>query len=116
MHLDAVDFFFFFFKQKTAYEMRISDWSSDVCSSDLDHHRDDLGDRTLYRFQDLLERFFPGHAGARRPGAAGEGQRQADGSADEEDGTAIGNLQGRCTHGSSPWGWTVGSGVMSTRP
>src|SRR3546814_7754579 len=26
-----------FFKQKTAYEMRISDWSSDVCSSDLDH-------------------------------------------------------------------------------
>src|SRR3546814_4661939 len=28
-------FVFFFFKQKTAYEMRISDWSSDVCSSDL---------------------------------------------------------------------------------
>src|SRR3546814_3714868 len=31
----SVCFFFFFFKQKTAYEMRISDWSSDVCSSDL---------------------------------------------------------------------------------
>src|SRR3546814_3207359 len=31
-------FFFFFFKQKTAYEMRISDWSSDVCSSDLSPH------------------------------------------------------------------------------
>src|SRR3546814_4436698 len=30
-----VVFLFFFFKQKTAYEMRISDWSSDVCSSDL---------------------------------------------------------------------------------
>src|SRR3546814_21119088 len=29
-------FGFFFFKQKTAYDMRISDWSSDVCSSDLD--------------------------------------------------------------------------------
>src|SRR3546814_8017775 len=29
------DSLFFFFKQKTAYEMRISDWSSDVCSSDL---------------------------------------------------------------------------------
>src|SRR3546814_9668306 len=29
------DWSFFFFKQKTAYEMRISDWSSDVCSSDL---------------------------------------------------------------------------------
>src|SRR3546814_1359918 len=27
--------YFFFFKQRTAYEMRISDWSSDVCSSDL---------------------------------------------------------------------------------
>src|SRR3546814_10545631 len=31
------DFYFFFFKQKTAYELRISDWSSDVCSSDLEH-------------------------------------------------------------------------------
>src|SRR3546814_1556352 len=31
---------FFFFKQKTAYEMRISDWSSDVCSSDLISVRD----------------------------------------------------------------------------
>src|SRR3546814_5630427 len=33
--------FFFFFKQKTAYEMRISDWSSDVCSSDLRTVEDD---------------------------------------------------------------------------
>src|SRR3546814_9933605 len=31
----SVFVFLFFFKQKTAYEMRISDWSSDVCSSDL---------------------------------------------------------------------------------
>src|SRR3546814_2243564 len=31
--------FFFFCKQKTAYEMRISDWSSDVCSSDLTRDR-----------------------------------------------------------------------------
>src|SRR3546814_4557696 len=42
--------FFFFFKQKTAYEMRISDWSSDVCSSDLrprprPDRRDDGGAR-----------------------------------------------------------------------
>src|SRR3546814_1061881 len=44
-------FLFFFFKQKTAYEMRISDWSSDVCSSDLSGgdisksatQRDDIG-------------------------------------------------------------------------
>src|SRR3546814_2551793 len=33
--LSRVCEWFFFFKQKTAYEMRISDWSSDVCSSDL---------------------------------------------------------------------------------
>src|SRR3546814_10494867 len=32
---DFIVMIFFFFKQKTAYEMRISDWSSDVCSSDL---------------------------------------------------------------------------------
>src|SRR3546814_5439154 len=32
-------FLFFFFKEKTAYEMRISDWSSDVCSSDLIHQQ-----------------------------------------------------------------------------
>src|SRR3546814_3626770 len=33
--LSCFGIFVFFFKQKTAYEMRISDWSSDVCSSDL---------------------------------------------------------------------------------
>src|SRR3546814_2362069 len=36
MIIDLCYVIFFFFKQKTAYEMRISDWSSDVCSSDLD--------------------------------------------------------------------------------
>src|SRR3546814_3212481 len=35
VRVDYFDIIFFFFKQKTAYEMRISDWSSDVCSSDL---------------------------------------------------------------------------------
>src|SRR3546814_43789 len=39
-------FLFFFFKQKTAYEMRISDWSSDVCSSDLSGS-DRLGEHRL---------------------------------------------------------------------
>src|SRR3546814_3042220 len=38
MDLESLCCFFFFFKQKTAYEMRISDWSSDVCSSDLAGH------------------------------------------------------------------------------
>src|SRR3546814_10448746 len=36
-----LDHLFFFFKQKTAYEVRISDWSSDVCSSDLADGRGD---------------------------------------------------------------------------
>src|SRR3546814_1323166 len=35
LSITVVSLLFFFFKQKTAYEMRISDWSSDVCSSDL---------------------------------------------------------------------------------
>src|SRR3546814_5636715 len=49
--------FFFFFKQKTAYDMRISDWSSDVCSSDLicrlgnlvQHSRDSLAIKVPHR-------------------------------------------------------------------
>src|SRR3546814_1309282 len=44
-------FFIFFFKQKTAYEMRISDWSSDVCSSDLqgdEAEQHDEGARRLH--------------------------------------------------------------------
>src|SRR3546814_7245786 len=57
---------FFFFKQKTAYEMRISDWSSDVCSSDLEfgarhvagfvagQEKDAVGD--LLRLPDPAER------------------------------------------------------------
>src|SRR3546814_9788991 len=47
--------FFFFFKQKTAYEMRISDWSSDVCSSDL--HSADPDDSRLH----LPRRGIAGH-------------------------------------------------------
>src|SRR3546814_13964100 len=51
---------FFFFKQKTAYEMRISDWSSDVCSSDL---RPELGG---------------GHAGAAHDALALDPERRGD--------------------------------------
>src|SRR3546814_9297723 len=46
----SFDFLFFFFKQKTAYEMRISDWSSDVCSSDL------YSDKT---FIPTIKKLFP---------------------------------------------------------
>src|SRR3546814_8013760 len=71
---------FFFFKQKTAYEMRISDWSSDVCSSDLRGHvfelakplpdgfppedleHEDIGDSVLFYVaapEDMLRRLPP---------------------------------------------------------
>src|SRR3546814_9760221 len=43
------DLVFFFFKQKTAYEMRIRDWSSDVCSSDLG----DEADRQVFKVPSL---------------------------------------------------------------
>src|SRR3546814_4178961 len=53
---------FFFFKQKTAYEMRISDWSSDVCSSDL-------GDAGLIdRLRAMINFGFQGQRSATVPG------------------------------------------------
>src|SRR3546814_2120696 len=45
--------FVFFFKQKTAYEMRISDWSSDVCSSDLI----DIIHQNITRSQDTQQKY-----------------------------------------------------------
>src|SRR3546814_19203053 len=42
---------FFFFKQKTAYDMRISDWSSDVCSSDLAVSSVKPGDHVVLSYQ-----------------------------------------------------------------
>src|SRR3546814_5615495 len=50
---------FFFFKQKTAYELRISDWSSDVCSSDLlaaDHRGFEAVDRRARRIMVEIDR------------------------------------------------------------
>src|SRR3546814_8617749 len=52
--------FFFFFKQKTAYEMRIGDWSSDVCSSDL---AELLAVRALRQHREAGEAHVLGHAG-----------------------------------------------------
>src|SRR3546814_3096259 len=80
--------FFLFFKQKTAYEMRISDWSSDVCSSDLGgrlaahgvaraarqqvgqrrdprQHRTHRARAQLHRRQECLEPAFAAHPHAR---------------------------------------------------
>src|SRR3546814_16865526 len=55
----GVLFVVFFFKQKTAYEMRISDWSSDVCSSDLPDRRQGgvgRGWRSQFALSPLCER------------------------------------------------------------
>src|SRR3546814_14480420 len=86
-------FFFFFFKQKTAYEMRISDWSSDVCSSDLsaqvrrcrreetasDHRterRRSRASQTEHRriFANRVERVRQQHVAALHPGMREEGR------------------------------------------
>src|SRR3546814_3090061 len=57
---------FFFFKQKTAYEMRISDWSSDVCSSDLKRQQnfwrivsDQSRESIMIRSPEAIQPFLP---------------------------------------------------------
>src|SRR3546814_4847861 len=58
--------YFFFFKQKTAYEMRISDWSSDVCSSDLQGDAVHEGDDGLgVSEEQVVEAIFGVEEGAR---------------------------------------------------
>src|SRR3546814_5401115 len=49
---------FFFFKQKTAYEMRISDWSSDVCSSDLGAQREGAAELVAVEIDAIVARFL----------------------------------------------------------
>src|SRR3546814_9097172 len=61
MCLIIVFMLFFCFKQKTAYEMRISDWSSDVCSSDLPKTR------TIYGPRDSVDGVLHDHVPKRRP-------------------------------------------------
>src|SRR3546814_20330833 len=94
---------FFFFKQKTSYEMRISDWSSDVCSSDLSERVSDIAransdsggiDRCMHEERVFLggqvvaiwsvaadcptdTRLFAGNAGAGCPGKQGRDPRAA---------------------------------------
>src|SRR3546814_12390111 len=63
---------FFFFKQKTAYEMRMSDWSSDVCSSDLVGGRSLRSDRTRRLYE------ISGRVGRTAVGADARGARRRD--------------------------------------
>src|SRR3546814_20994133 len=73
-------FLFFFFKQKTAYEMRISDWSSDVCSSDLAPWAGGRAGGTLREGVHAEGLSFkkaccpPNSSDPRSPGAAGNGK------------------------------------------
>src|SRR3546814_10972498 len=84
---------FFFFKQKTAYEMRISDWSSDVCSSDLSGrteaaHAGDGGTSRQHRGAGNGTGGTDGRAGAklRRAGdEAGGDARTADAATDQRE-------------------------------
>src|SRR3546814_7327915 len=68
---------FFFFKQKTAYELRISDWSSDVCSSDLpcDPRRSD-GDSQRRRHTCHSQRVVLSHRQAPTRGAKRSEERR----------------------------------------
>src|SRR3546814_3534297 len=65
---------FVFCKQKTAYEMRISDWSSDVCSSDLEEARPVIWVDGVQRLRDILE--LIGHLAPVALAAAEEGARE----------------------------------------
>src|SRR3546814_6881585 len=70
---------FLFFKQKTAYEMRISDWSSDVCSSDLrssvDHARRYVGIRSWRAAVRARRRACPGRCSGSPAGPCRCGRR-----------------------------------------
>src|SRR3546814_9383931 len=69
----------FFFKQKTAYEMRISDWSSDVCSSDLLRRRRLLPEGAVLRRPGLRAEVPPGGRRGRGGNAGGPHLRRPGG-------------------------------------
>src|SRR3546814_4816921 len=72
-------FLFFFFKQKTAYEMRISDWSSDVCSSDL--VKPHKGPIACQLFPSVLEDLYAAHQGQENQDDVIHRSRQAEDAA-----------------------------------
>src|SRR3546814_4138359 len=67
--------FCFLFKQKTAYEMRISDWSSDVCSSDLSAQIRDPGRAPMVERRAIRHGAGPMDPGSAPPSAACPGKR-----------------------------------------
>src|SRR3546814_1341825 len=97
--------FFFFFKQKTAYEMRISDWSSDVCSSDLAGVPD--GIRGV---EDGVGGI--GQAASRAAGDVGVGQHDDPGA--HWSSTMVGSSTGRALPGIAMVGGTDGMVVVGS--
>src|SRR3546814_1731388 len=80
---EGVSLCVFFFKQKTAYEMRISDWSSDVCSSDLPAHPRQAGPEVQAVDQGDRRQERPQRQGGwRRPHAGAGGRRHCGGAED----------------------------------
>src|SRR3546814_11408842 len=84
---------FFFFKQKTAYEMRISDWSSDVCSSDLHQDQGDVrvGDRAEKARAPVRRRFDQCEIAGRELGLASPDRDRAPVELGEKIGTVSGD-------------------------
>src|SRR3546814_7624207 len=86
--------FVFFFKQKTAYEMRISDWSSDVCSSDLRSRIVARAGATIERAVDAArDTALAGEKAMRQRCQAGRGERS--GQAGRRDGMETGGHANR---------------------
>src|SRR3546814_8647479 len=82
---------FFFFKQKTAYEMRISDWSSDVCSSDLCHEVHRGRDEQKSRQDEPEANHGPSRISFR---GAGLIMKQLEQAIDDPDGDGVANVVG----------------------
>src|SRR3546814_10683218 len=91
--------FMFFFKQKTAYEMRISDWSSDVCSSDLPQGRVILPSSSRIRkvFASAADQLARGSRNPANETRPGQRLSHCDGS-----------LPGRRSSSSSSWSRKIG--------
>src|SRR3546814_8498981 len=77
----------FVFKQKTAYYMRISDWSSDWCSSDLQVH---AGLRLVQHLAPARRRRLGAEAKVAEPGLGEDGERELDGHLHDEQARDVG--------------------------
>src|SRR3546814_2341717 len=88
----------FFFKQKTAYEMRISDWSSDVCSSDLRDGAEPAGTRTMDRVRSVqLQPKYPDRCPDAATGQQSDPHAPEPGAEPDQSGPQSGHQIGRAS-------------------